>query len=454
MLQKALASLPKTLNETYAQILRRIDEGHGRYALKILQWLVYSARPLYIEEVAEMLAVNIDEDPQFCSNRRFPDPRDVLAICPSLITITAQPVKSPHSKATKEHVRLAHFSVKEYLVSEEIQIGTITYSIREISANVSIAEICLAYLLQFNRTDSLTSRTIEDFPLARYAAEYWTQHARVAARDVGVINLPNMELFLSNRDVQINWIRLFDPDEPWAKPDISKSSERVASTLYYMSLTGLTELVRLLLERGADVNTRERTKHTTALTAASARGHDQIVEQLLEKGADINARGGTYYGTALIAASAWGHGQVVERLLEEGADINAQGGGRYGTALIAASARGHDRIFERLLEKGADINAQGGEIYVTALIAASAGGHDQIVERLFEKGADINALGGGRYGTALITASARGHDRIVERLLEKGADINARGGGYYSAALIAASAEGHDHIVERLKAAI
>lgn len=45
----ALASLPKTLDDTYAQILCSIDEASSDNVLKILQWLAYSARPLHIE---------------------------------------------------------------------------------------------------------------------------------------------------------------------------------------------------------------------------------------------------------------------------------------------------------------------------------------------------------------------------------------------------------------------
>ena len=53
-LQNAIKSLPKTLDDTYARILRIIDEEYSQNAFKILQWPVYSARPLQIEEVADV----------------------------------------------------------------------------------------------------------------------------------------------------------------------------------------------------------------------------------------------------------------------------------------------------------------------------------------------------------------------------------------------------------------
>lgn len=52
-LRKALHSLPKDLDSTYERILCNIDDSNAAYALKILQWLTFSARPLSLEEVAE-----------------------------------------------------------------------------------------------------------------------------------------------------------------------------------------------------------------------------------------------------------------------------------------------------------------------------------------------------------------------------------------------------------------
>ena len=253
MLQKALASLPETLDDTYVRILCNIDKEHSQYALRILQWLVYSARPLQIEELVEVIAVDPDGDPRFDAKNRLKEPRDILTICSSLVTTTVETTVDHRGETTtKELVRLAHFSVKEYLVSDRIQAGEAKqYSILEIYANMSIVKICLAYLLQFDRSDSLGSETVKDFPLARYAAQYWTQHARVAGKDASSIHPLIMELFLSKRNAYINWIRLFDPDRAFEKePNVTRDLKSVASPLYYASLAGLIESVRLLLKGG------------------------------------------------------------------------------------------------------------------------------------------------------------------------------------------------------------
>jgi hypothetical protein len=359
MLRKALASLPKTLDDTYARILCNVDDENSENALKILQWLACSARPLQIKEVAEVITVNIEHSPRFDPERRFPDPRDILTICSSLVTTAGDSydeiedlldeMEDPDDdEMANEQVRLAHFSVKEYLMSERIQAGSASrYSLRKIHANVSIAETCLAYLLQFDHPNSSILRTFEEFPLARYAAKYWTQHAQYAEADMNTIHLLSMELLLQRKDAYLNWIRLFNPDMPWREPGISMSLENnwksVPSPLYYVSLTGLVESARVLLEYGADVNAQGGL-YGTALQAASCGGHDGVVQRLLENGADVNSRGGLH-GTALQAASTWGHDGVVQRRLENGADVNAQGG-HYGRLLQTVSAGGYDRAVQ------------------------------------------------------------------------------------------------------------
>lgn len=79
-MRKALKSLPRTLDDTYARILLSIHEDHRQDEFRILQWLMYSARPLSIEEMVEVIAIDT-ELLQFDPENRLPDPMDLLTIC-------------------------------------------------------------------------------------------------------------------------------------------------------------------------------------------------------------------------------------------------------------------------------------------------------------------------------------------------------------------------------------
>ena len=91
-LRQALASLPMTLDDTYARILCKIDKQYNQYKmyiLRVLQWLACSAQSLQLEELAEIFAIDINETPRFDPERRLPEPRDILTLCSSLITLSS-----------------------------------------------------------------------------------------------------------------------------------------------------------------------------------------------------------------------------------------------------------------------------------------------------------------------------------------------------------------------------
>lgn len=72
-------------------------------------------------------------------------------------------------------IRLAHFSVKEYLVSERIRESSAMFFFQEIEmANREIAETCLSYLVML--TKPLSPTCFIDYPLLSYAAKHWPKH--------------------------------------------------------------------------------------------------------------------------------------------------------------------------------------------------------------------------------------------------------------------------------------
>ena len=316
-------------------------------------------------------------------------------------------------------IKLSHFSVKEYLISDHIEER---FRISEKTSHSKIEEISIAYLLQFDSFEPLTHTILDSSPLAQYAAKHWIEHSKSGVMDPCVMQLM-LQLFISETSL-MNWIRIWNIDFIWYnRENLSMDKAKVYSPVYYAAVAGIEDLSYYLLEKGAEVNAQGG-YYGNALQAASYGGHVAIVKVLLEKGAEVNAQGGSH-GNALQAASSGGHEAIVKMLLEMGGEVNAQGG-TFGNALQAASSGGHEAIVKVLLEKGAEVNAQGGH-YENALQAASFGGYEAIVQVLLEKGAEVNAQGG-CYGNALQAASSGGHEAIVQLLLGKGAEVNAQGG--------------------------
>jgi hypothetical protein len=119
--RQTLRSLPKTLDETYDRILAGISETNREYVFRALQWLAFSARPVSVKEVAEAMIIDIDCDlPHVDHDRALRDPRDLRDICTSLVKLSRD---GEYGVGDPKVLELAHFSVKEYLMSSRIRDG-------------------------------------------------------------------------------------------------------------------------------------------------------------------------------------------------------------------------------------------------------------------------------------------------------------------------------------------
>ncbi|KAH8803296.1 hypothetical protein F5884DRAFT_903864 [Xylogone sp. PMI_703] len=425
-LRRALNSLPKTLDETYARILCNIDDEYIEDAFKVLEVLVYSARPLLIKEAAEVVAIDVDENGGFNPENRLRSYGDVLRICSSLVSISdIHPDKQDGQVHRRQELRLAHFSVKEYLISNQIRIRQATKPFIQGRAEARIAQMCLAYLLYFEGPKMIqTSDDLDRFPLAKYAAQYWIHHYRAAGKNTETIDQLSRQLFIS-QDAYINWIRLFDIEEPWRYVTVSllRNAENTPPQLYYASIANLVEPAKMLLENGANVNAKGG-YYGNALQAAAYKGAVEMVMLLIKNGAHVSARGGRY-ATALLAATTQGHQNIVKILLEHGADVNMMdysGIFRSETALYAAASRGHEDIVQLLLEYGADADIRCG-FYGCALQVAAAKGYATTAGLLLNGGADVNKFCG-HFGTSLQAAVIHRHVEITKLLLEHQAGPN------------------------------
>lgn len=214
--------------------------------------------------------------------------------------------------------------------------------------------------------------------------------------------------------------------------------------LRWAAKNGHDAVVRLLLEKGVDIDARDEGGRT-ALPIAAENGHEEVVRLLIDNGADINARDKGNRTTLPIAAEK-GHEEIVRLLVSEVTNIDVRDThGR--TGLWWAASRGSETLTRLFLERNANINVRDSS-GASALLIAIAKGHEAVVRLLVEKGADIEV--GDMYGTTpLVIAATKGRETMVQLLVDKGVNIDAED-RYGQAALWYAAEHGHEVIVRLL----
>ena len=199
-----------------------------------------------------------------------------------------------------------------------------------------------------------------------------------------------------------------------------------------------TEIVKILLKHEADVNIQNE-NGVTSLMSATQSGNVKIVKMLLEHGANVNIK--SSIGNTALMDSLHGNADIVRMLLEHGADVSVKINSKYhrpgGTLLSIASYYGYTEIVKILLEHGVNVNEKNlegdfkGETVLMIVCSrkffkVSESERVKIVKMLLEYGADVNIKDNAN-DTALIL-SVRKSDNfiIVKTLLENGAYVNAR----------------------------
>lgn len=278
-LSSKLAEIPRSLDGVYARILENIPEIQKEHVVRILQLLVFSQRPLTMKEVRQALYVvtePADGEPAFSlEDTQNGDPGVVSRICSSLV-----------SEETSEdlRIRLAHASVKQYLLSDRLPDGFKDKFV-EIPARISVAKVCLRYLLQVVKENHYLHQKnmLEIYPFVKWAAASWVNQARNIEVERAV--LPEiMELFEPERLINgphTIWTRLIRNELP--SEDLSSFSFRIPLAAHL----GLPLTVKSLLDN-PDIG--DLPLLSRALSEGSFRGHLEVVQVLLNSGVAVNER--------------------------------------------------------------------------------------------------------------------------------------------------------------------
>ncbi|KAK4176463.1 ankyrin repeat-containing domain protein [Triangularia setosa] len=421
-IRSALTNLPRTLQETYIRILQRIEDEHPEDVETvqiILTWLVRGIRNLSLGELAEAISIEPDSgEDSMDFNAVDTDPEDMLELLGGLVTVSPD-----------KFVSLAHFSVKEFLVSEDICKTKPLFCVAKYETESALASVCLTYLCydDFAKPLSPGSEELKEYKFLPYAASAWALHVKYSEKDgkqgEGVLDL-TMQLFQSTRGARKNFVS-WEQYQHHAKFDKGLSSVPSRTPLFCAAWYGLTEAAQQLLETGVEAQ-----QLLEPFKAAVSRGHAGVVKVIVDfaKPQEDGIRqsdpepqpttekiAGLDLGGALYDAAAMGHVTVVEVLLQQNIDLDARRR-KDRSPLQAAALAGHADVVQLLLDRGAS-HAIPCKRYGTPLAAAAEKGHRKVVEVLLRAGANPTGLGG-LYSSPLTSAIAGKNAQVVQLLME------------------------------------
>jgi ankyrin repeat protein len=425
--------MPETLDATYERILQEIPKPNQVHAHRLLQCLTVAVRPLRVEELAEILAIDFSTSegiPKLNESLRWEDQEQaVLSACSSLIAVITDEYEDFRV------VQFSHFSVKEFLISDRLATSKMDASryhhIPPEPAHTVMAQACLGVLLRLD--PHIDIAVIKDFPLSRYAVEHFGDHAEFESVLSHICDGVD-DLLDANKSHFAVWFWVHRgrwSNERREPPDVTP--------LYYVAERGYRGMVDYLIsKRPEDMNFKGN--HGTPLHAALRVGHVNVAQLLLGRYADVDVRG--YQDqTPLHLAAYHGFLGVTRTLVERNADVNVRDSSGH-TPLhrpmenwVWAPESIQDRrldVVNFLLEHGADPDAKNDD-HSTPLHEASYYGSVKGAQSMLEYGANVHARNEeGRTPLHRVLVDLRySHDTLdmfldtIRCLLKHGADIDA-----------------------------
>ncbi|XP_024311068.1 ankyrin-1 [Brachypodium distachyon] len=195
--------------------------------------------------------------------------------------------------------------------------------------------------------------------------------------------------------------------------DVNSVTDTGVTPLFYAALERRVQVMRYLLDHGADPTMSEE-RGSVLLHNAAEEGYCEAVRLLLSKGVDVDPI--DHRGAPLHLAVARDHVEVVKVLLEHGANPNRVANHIFSPLMMACCGEALN-CMKLLIEAGADVNAHGYS-GPTPLTEVVEDGLTDFVNLLLEAGADPNIPN--QHGAIPIElAAACGRRELVEILFPR-----------------------------------
>lgn len=365
--------LPLGLNGLYRRALEGIPHRNVDVAIKVFSWLLASRRPLKLSELVEALRIESGSShspTESILNMQHPD-RDLPSLCGSLVSITNDNI-----------VKFAHPSIRGYLLSTHAQTRP-WHSVRQ--AHELLAKTCLAVLdsghveqqyLLGTFSQRVPGGSDDSAPaLVNYAVESWASHYGLA-EPFSKLLPATLQRILS---IKLN----YTCEKLWLGPH-GRSTKIMETVLRICSLYGFRAMVQMYLEMGVSPDCESCTYCAPPIYLAAAGGHSETVALLLQKGADVNTRNYPNGRSPLCSVAATSTVDNTEAL-QDWALTSACWSNSGMTPIHVAASLGHLEVTKLLMSSGADVNAVLKNTNETPLHLASARGHFHVVKQLVDE---------------------------------------------------------------------
>ena len=237
--------------------------------------------------------------------------------------------------------------------------------------------------------------------------------------------------------------------------DANSATKSGGTTALMLAVPDL-EKTKLLLDRGANVNTRSKTRFSPLMVAAQYPGSTPAIRLLLDRGAEVRLPKGAgsplFNATPLILAAYTGNAEALPVLSKARDDVNAKMlflGFFPNTALTGVVGFANTAVTSALLDCGAKVDETDDD-GITALGWAAIGNKPDIARLLIERGADVNHVDKKGMTPLLYAASIDfGDSTMIDLLLKSGANPAAQTKERLTAAELVRKYN-HSHLAKRI----